>query len=132
MSRFKASFDEADRLFSLFIRTRDDWTCQRCRRVFEVNCGVLLQNSHFWSRGNESVRFDPENCDALCSGCHDFFGRDREAYRAWKISRLGQQRFNALMVKANAYAKKDRKMARLVARAALRQVCSEKGIPYLG
>ncbi|MCH7541954.1 HNH endonuclease, partial [Patescibacteria group bacterium] len=60
----------SDRLFSRYIRYRDNWTCQRCGKRFEEKA-QNLHNSHYWGRGDESTRFDTENCDALCSYCHN-------------------------------------------------------------
>ena len=62
--------DKADRVFSTYIRLRDK-ECVRCHRRGSGDLGITgLQASHFYSRRNESVRFDEDNVDALCAGCH--------------------------------------------------------------
>ncbi len=105
--------DAADRYFSLYIRFRDNWTCQRCLTPYEVG-SQGLHASHFWSRGRESTRFDPENVSAHCFGCHTELGGNPELHRAWKLKQIGQKRYDILMVRAETRAKKDRKLAALI------------------
>jgi len=88
-----------DRMFSLFIRYRDKWTCQRCFRTFPEKSGSL-QNSHFWGRGNLSVRHDEENCCALCAGCHQHFTANPSEHRDFFLKRLGQQKYDLLEMRA--------------------------------
>ena len=130
MSGFAMTRDAADDVFSIYIRARDT-KCARCRKPGLPNKQGLpvltLDNSHFWGRGRENTRFDEENCDALCSfgfgGCHRYWEKeDREAYRAFKVKQLGQARFDALMLRANTYKKKDRKMELIRAKALLKTV----------
>ena len=45
------------------------------------------QNSHFWGRGNSATRYDPENCDGVCGGCHmRHEGTKQGLYRELKIA----------------------------------------------
>lgn len=86
---------------------RDNWTCCRCGR-YEYKG---LQNSHYFGRTKKSVRFDEENCDALCYGCHRFWEKeDREAYREFKINQLGEEGFYKLQSRANTPQKQDEKL----------------------
>lgn len=103
--------DKADVLFSKYIRTRDNWTCQRCGKKYpERSQG--LHCSHFFGRSRESTRFDPENCDALCFGCHRYFGSDdMDAYREFKVKQLGKKKYEHLTIRSRTYCKKDRKAA---------------------
>lgn len=100
-------------------------------------CGIVkpiqeLDCSHFFSRRKESVRFDPENCDAFCRSCHLKLEHEKGEtkgevngltykfpmlYRKWKIDQLGRRRFDALEVRAATHGKKDRRMALLRIRA---------------
>jgi uncharacterized CHY-type Zn-finger protein len=68
----------------------------------------MLHCAHFHSRVNKSVRFDSENCDALCFECHDYFDHHPIHYRDWKVARLGQERFDALASRAREVVKIDR------------------------
>ena len=101
--------DKADKLWSLYVRTRDNWTCQRCFTRYEPPTSAL-HCSHFWGRGRESTRFDSQNCMAACYGCHRYLTAHPEEHRNFQLKRLGQREFDALMIRANTYHKKDRAM----------------------
>lgn len=105
--------DLADKYFSLFIRYRDNWTCQRCFKKYEVG-SQGLHCSHFWGRARESTRFDPLNANAHCHGCHSFFTANPELHRQWKLSRIGQSEYGKLMIRAETRQKKDRKLMAVV------------------
>ncbi|MBU2061731.1 MAG: recombination protein NinG [Bacteroidetes bacterium] len=117
--------DKADKIFSQYIRTRDR-KCMRCSSPVKFNdAGMPIshQNSHYFGRGKESTRFDQENCDTLCHGCHRIWGSDdREAYRVFKIKQLGENGFNALVLRANKTVKKDRKLSLIIVTELLKEV----------
>ena len=121
----KIRLDQADILFSQWIRLRDK-KCVRCHSpVLFNNKGLPIshQNSHFYGRGRENTRFEPDNCDTLCMGCHRIWGSDdRESYRGFKLKQLGEKRFNSLMVQANTYKRKDRVFEKLKWRAILKEL----------
>ena len=145
--KLKAKRDRVDDLFSKFIRARGKWRCQRCGRQWPDGSAGLTC-SHFFGRRMESVRFDPENCDALCMfPCHDEWenekgifklrqGRDvieyPRAYRAWKITQLGPVRFAALEVRAHTTVKKDRKMSLIYVKALRAEAKKEEGKKIVG
>ena len=113
---------QSDILFSKYIRQRDGWRCFRCKKQFEENA-PNLHASHFWGRGKESTRFDPENVDAVCSFCHRYFESNPADYAALKEKQLGKERYNALMVRANAtFRKRDDKMDVLYVRQLLKEI----------
>jgi len=114
----KIRLDLADKEFSRYIRLRDK-KCVRCHRLGENNIEGEpingLQCSHYFGRSKESTRFDEQNCDSLCFGCHQYWGStDREAYREFKIKQLGENGFKILTLRANLYKKKDRAMSLLI------------------
>lgn len=113
--------DAADKAFSEYIRRRDK-KCMRCGRRGEGPLEIIgLQCSHYFGRRSESTRFDPENADALCFFCHQYWGsEDKEGYREFKIQQLGEKGFKLLMVRNNTYQKRDRKMALIIARQLLK------------
>jgi hypothetical protein len=94
-----------DRLFSVYIRKRDNYTCQRCLKRYPEN-SPGLHCSHYYRRRRESVRFSDDNCIALCAGCHSYWDSEKDEYRAFKIKQLGEQGFQMLTLRANQTAKK--------------------------
>lgn len=90
---------KADSLFSKYIRDRD----KRC--FFCSN--KASQNSHFWGRGNSATRYDPENCDGICGGCHmRHEGNKQGLYRDKKIEQLGGKGYKALESRARSIVKR--------------------------
>lgn len=105
--------DRADHFFSLYVRYRDNWRCQRCLAQYEPVTNAL-HCSHFWGRARESTRFDPVNCVAHCHGCHAFFTANPELHRQWKLSQIGQAEYDRLMIRAETRQKKDRALMAIV------------------
>jgi 5-methylcytosine-specific restriction endonuclease McrA len=95
-----------DRMFSQLIRARANWICARCQKSFAFD-RPLLQCSHFHSRRLKSVRFDPENAEALCWRCHHHLDAHPQEHVGWKRQRLGEERFEALRVRAQRIGKVD-------------------------
>lgn len=118
----RIKIDKADRTFSQYIRLRDR-ECKRCHSRVELNDnGLPISHhaSHYFGRGKEGTRFDIDNVDCLCMGCHKIWGSDnREEYRRFKIRQIGERGFQLMELKANSYCKKDRKMAWIIAKALL-------------
>ena len=96
----KAKIFPSDREWSKYIRTRDMWTCQRCSKQYNPPTSAL-HCSHFWSRGNWSVRFDEDNTEALCYGCHSYLGGNPVEFHKYYLEKLGQERFDALEKRKN-------------------------------
>lgn len=121
MSWRKVKRRPADIEFSKFIRIRDGWICQRCKKQFPENA-PNLHNSHFHSRAKESTRFSPENCDAICAFCHEYFGGNPNDYVDWKKKQLGTKQFNLLLIQANTYKKKDDVIIRLYIKELMKEL----------
>ncbi len=83
------STKKADDIFSKWIRDRD---------IFCFFCSnPAKQCSHFWGRGNSATRYDPENCDGICGGCHmRHEGNKQGLYRDKKIAQLGKKGYMEL------------------------------------
>ena len=79
----------ADSAFSKCIRQRDGWTCQRCGGQYELGTQAL-HCSHWHGRGSWSLRFNPDNCDAMCYGCHMHLTANPMLHRDWQIERKGE------------------------------------------
>lgn len=123
----KIKIDKADRVFSQYIRLRDG-ECKRCHsrvRLNEKGLPVSHNASHFFGRGKEATRFDPENVDCLCYPCHQIWGGDgRLEYREFKTKQLGKKKFQLLELRSNSYCKKDRELAYIAAKELLKSVLS--------
>ena len=98
----------SDSIWSKYIRTRDNWTCQRCDKKYAPPTSAL-HCSHFWSRGNWSVRFDEDNTEALCYGCHSYLGGNPQEHREFILNKLGQKEFDALQKRRNTPLKSGQK-----------------------
>jgi len=120
----KIRIDPLDVQFSLYIRTKAGWKCECCRRQFYPPT-AQLQNSHFHGRRKKSVRWDPENCAALCFSCHRRFTEHPLEHVEWFSKRLGVTRFNALTVKANSLTKPDKEMIRIWLKEKMKEIESE-------
>lgn len=122
MSWFKTKIRSADKLYSQVIRTRDKMLCQYNFRCLPGTQGS--QTSHFQKRRKESVRFDLENGDWCCAKCHFFVETaegGQKTLEEWKRKQLGDQRYKALLVRANSYGKKDDKMNIIILKEILKQ-----------
>lgn len=64
----------ADEAFSLCVRERSNWRCERCGTQYEPPKTSGLHCSHFTGRASKGVRYDPENAFAHCHGCHSYLG----------------------------------------------------------
>lgn len=102
---------KADAVFSKWIRERDK-KCQRCGTTNRLTC------SHFWSRKYSSVRFDPENCIALCMPCHLYHWEKEKqgAYRDYMIDWLGKSEYYLLDAKAHSVVKRSEAIRELMYR----------------
>jgi len=96
----KIKISAVDRLFSLFIRDRANWKCERCGTQYS-HPTMALHNSHFYGRGRKSVRWDEDNCIAACYGCHQYLGANPMEHNAFFMARLGRKRFDSLTLRAN-------------------------------
>lgn len=91
MSFGRIKLDPNDVLFSKMIRERDG-ACVFCGRK-----EGMLQNSHFWGRGNKTTRFSALNCDTLCFQDHaNNEGNKQGFYMEWKMKQLGEKVYNEL------------------------------------
>ena len=114
MSWNNIKIDKADSLFSKYLRLKYK-QCQNCGKKGGGDLGITgLQASHFFGRRMESVRYDLQNVDCLCIGCHKAFTDSKEEYRMWKIEYLGQKEYDLLCLRAHTYMKKDRKLQAII------------------
>lgn len=92
---------KADLQFSHWIRDRDKGLCFFCGKKGS-------QNSHFGGRGNSATRYDPENCDYSCGGCHmRHEGNKQYLYRDMKIKQLGEEGYGKLELRVQSIMKRE-------------------------
>lgn len=103
MSGIKRTPEDDD--FSVLIRGRDEWTCQRCGRVY-VPPTRALHCAHYFTRRTQATRLYPDNALALCYGCHQFVDSHKAEKDALWLSKLGPERYEAL--EALGHGKRDR------------------------
>ena len=90
----------ADQAFSKLIRARAKWRCEMCGTQYEEG-SQGLHCSHFHGRANWSVRFDPNNCEAACMGCHmKCEGNPHEFTNRW-MKKLGKGAYEILLERKN-------------------------------
>lgn len=112
---FTLKRSKADKLFSDYIRRRDDATCQRCKKKFELPTSYL-HAAHFYGRRGKSTRFDEDNVVSLCGtigfpgGCHGYYADHPGEFKDFMLARLGQKRFDALVIRAHTPQKVDEKL----------------------
>ncbi len=115
MGKYQVKRDKADNVFSQYIRLRDR-ECRRCHSPVEWNAKglpVTHQASHFQGRGKEATRFDEENVDTLCGGCHMYFTSHPAEHYQWQVHVKGQKAVDMIVLRSNTYQKKDRQLAYL-------------------
>ena len=101
--------NKLDVRFSLFIRTRDKWTCQRCGKYHPEGSRQSLHASHFHSRRKQSVRYDFSNCAAHCFSCHQYLGENPIEFAKWIVAFLGEKEAALLQGRANQTLKRSKK-----------------------
>lgn len=106
----KVKINKTDKMFSDWVRNRDDWTCQRCGAYKDPSDSrqrMGLHCSHYWKRGKHATRFDTDNCISLCMGCHLRLEGDKQGeYKDLMIKRLGQAKFDRLETLSKTTLKK--------------------------
>lgn len=117
----KIKIRPSDKAFSDYIRTRDNWTCQRCGTQYQPPTSAL-HCSHFMGRGKENTRFDPENADALCYGCHMYFTAHPAEHYMWQVKKKGQQTVDLIQYRSNQYKKRQDKLEVLIWKQALKDL----------
>lgn len=96
---------ELDKVFSFLVRERDHWKCVRCYKPYHPPTSAL-HCSHYFSRRYRGTRWDFNNCDALCYGCHRMVEGDKQGwYSQFKKKQLGDREFSYLEARAYGITK---------------------------
>ena len=81
----------ADKVFSIFIRNRDNNKCSLCGSTTNIQCGHLIK------RGKMSTRYNVWNCHALCSGCNYKDNFEPQHYISWFLHKEGEVAYLSLV-----------------------------------
>ncbi len=99
-----------DNAFSLLIRERADYTCERCHREYPnrdfPGGSPGLHASHYWGRANQSTRFCGMNVFAHCYGCHSYLGGRPHEFKSWIFEVIGELNYDELTLRANEVCKR--------------------------
>jgi len=108
-TRRTVRIDPRDAAWSLAVRTRDNFTCQKCGTYHgPTTDGVVrsktrggLDAAHIFSRRFRATRWDIDNGISLCVGCHRGWAHTHPAeFLSWVKTRIGGGKFEALRMKA--------------------------------
>ncbi len=81
-----------DTIFSLKVRARDGFRCQKCGKVEKHN-----HCAHIFSRNNLSVRYEMNNAICLCYYCHLMYAhREPVEFVLWVKNKIGEKLFEKL------------------------------------
>ena len=121
MSRIKSTnkYKELDDMFSQFVRRRAIIRCGGCERCGAQKIDVQLDSgtvtpgwkqldcAHLISRVHKGTRWDADNALGLCSGCHFFIDREPESKIEFAKSKLGEEIYELLRIRAMTTTKVD-------------------------
>ena len=122
MSIFKVKIRNIDRLWTRYKRTTEEYTCQKCGRIYSADNCRNLGVAHFHGRGHENVRFDEENTLLLCNiPCHHYLDQHKHEFAEFMKERLGQKRFDLLALRAHIHKNRDDKSDAIIIRQLLKE-----------
>lgn len=79
-----------DELFSLLVRGRVNFTCERCGKYYPEGQRQGLHCSHYFGRRRKSTRWHPLNAFSHCYACHEYLGSNPHVFTQWTMGRLGR------------------------------------------
>lgn len=90
-----------DAVFSDLVRERAGYTCERCGHYEPEGIGrQAMHCSHFKSRSNHAVRYEPINAFCLCAACHRELGDNPDLHAEFYLKQMGQGAVDLLQEKA--------------------------------
>lgn len=86
---------KATKLHSLYVRTRDGFTCRWCGSTKSE--GKQIQCAHIISRSISATRTDERNAVALCASCHWKQSKNPLVWARWLEEELGREHLDDLL-----------------------------------
>ena len=96
--------DKFDIVFSNLVREIADFCCERCVKSYRHNTGGL-DCSHIFSRRHVRTRWEPDNAQALCMACHNWYGENPYESGRWLIEVFGEGYMDILREKKESIFK---------------------------
>ena len=91
----KSAKAKATKLHSLYVRTRDNFTCRWCGATKQS--GKQIQCAHIISRSISATRTDESNAVALCASCHWAQSKNPLVWARWVEKELGTEFLDHLL-----------------------------------
>jgi len=101
----KMKIDKRDKIFSLLVRQRAEWTCEACHKKYPEN-SAGLHCSHLVSRRYQSTRHHPLAAAAHCFACHQRLGGNPLEFAEWIRNHLGPEKTEYLLAMKNTLRKR--------------------------
>tara|TARA_R110000868_G_scaffold102674_7_gene282812 strand:- start:454 stop:831 length:378 start_codon:yes stop_codon:yes gene_type:complete len=93
----KSTKAKATKLHSLYVRTRDNFTCRWCGATKQS--GKQIQCAHIISRSISATRTDESNAVALCASCHWAQSKNPLVWARWVEKELGTKYLDGLLAR---------------------------------
>ena len=100
----------ADKYFSRCVREAHEWTCEKCGKVGR------MEASHVYSRRHRTIRWNAQNVNCLCNGCHRKWHESPIAAFVWFENKFGYERVELLIEKMNSRVKVPKSEEKLIAK----------------
>lgn len=104
MPKRKISNRTLDTLFSLYVRARAGFRCERCGKQYKRG-DQGLHASHIYSRRHHATRWDDRNAVAHCYSCHSLLGGNPLLFAEWAKEYIGEDVIEELRVLSSAPAR---------------------------
>ena len=88
----KKLFNKADDLANKATKKRNNYACRYCSSNKKG-----LHWSHVFTRDIKTIRWNPLNNVTLCSEHHKYFDHNKEEFREWWKSEIGEKNFEELI-----------------------------------
>ena len=89
--------DKVDILFSRYIKLLSGGYCKRCNNYLGVKSRGL-HTAHWRGRGRYTTRFERDNCQALCYGCHSLLDTHPDKKDDFFYEILGTKRAQEIII----------------------------------